>query len=228
MNSASRAAAAAAIPLIVLAAYHPMAAVAAAPAVAMAVALLATLLPGHPWRGATPVVAWLTAGRPAACRAALLAPAAAGALVALPTLLLALPPTALPGGLLYLATAVLLTAGVALHAPTGMAACARTAAVALLLYGVPLYLLAIAELFPHPEQAIAVALPFWPPALAASLTGVDLARLPWAYANLPLAYYPYRYPSPPLATLGLLLPAAALHLTLWRRPHRGWRPSPWS
>jgi len=222
------AAAAGGAALLVVAVCHPLAAVAAAPAAAMVAALLAVALPGHPWRGATPVVAWLTAGRPSACRAALLLPWAAGMVTTLPALCLALPLPALPVALLYLTAAVLLATGLALHAPTAATACARTAAGAALLYGAPLYLLLVAELFAHPEQAIAAALPLWPPAAAAALTGVDLARLPWAYAHLPLAYYPYHYPAALLAALPIAFAALSFHLTLWRRPHRGWRPSTWS
>lgn len=228
MSGAAAGAAAAAACLLAVAARHPFAAVAAAPAVAMAAVLVAVVLPGHPWRGATPVVVWLTAGRATACRTALLAPCSAGVVAALPALCLALPVGTLPVALLYLAAAVLFAAGLALHAPTTLAATARTIGAATLLYGVPLYLLLVAELFARPEQAIGAALPLWPPAVAAALTGVDLARLPWPYGHLPLAYYPYHYPNTLLAAALLSLPAAALHLTLWRRPRRGWSPSPWS
>jgi len=214
--------------LLALATRHPFAAVAATPAVAMAAALLAVVLPGHPWRGATPVVAWLTVGRATACGAALLTPCTAGIVAILPALCLALPLPALPVALPYLAAAVLLASGICLHAPTAATACARTAAVATLLYGVPLYLLLVAELAPRPEQVIAALLPLWPPAVAATLTGVDLARLPWAYAHLPLAYYPYHYPGAVSAALLLALAALPLHLTLWRRPRRGWRQFCWS
>ncbi|NCS72784.1 MAG: hypothetical protein GW783_01475 [Deltaproteobacteria bacterium] len=209
--------------LVVLTLRHPLAGVAAAPAVAMATTLLAVLLPHHPWRGATPLVTWVAGGRRTVCCAALLLPCSAAIAVPLPALVLSLPASALPACLLYLGAGVLFAAGLALHAPTGIAATARTAAAVVVLYGGPLYLLMVAELFADPTRGIAAALFLWPPAVAAALTQIDLARLPWPYAHLPLAYYPYHYPAAPWAALPLGLAALALHLTLWHHPRRGWR-----
>ncbi len=214
--------------LLALGRHHPLALAGAAPPVAMATALLATCLPGHPWRGATPTLTWLVVGCARAARTALLGPWTAGLLATLPALLLTLPPAALPGAVLYLVAAIALGTGLTLQARTAAAALTRVATALALLYAVPLYLLAVAELLPRPERVIAALLPVWPPAVAAALTGVDLARLPWAYAHLPLAYYRYHYPSPWLAAALLALPALTLHLTLWRRPRRGWRRSIWS
>ncbi|RMF83193.1 MAG: hypothetical protein D6739_07540 [Nitrospirae bacterium] len=102
------------------------------------------------------------------------------------------------------------------------------AALLFLLYALPPYAIAVAELTPWPAAVMQAALLLWPAGAAAACTGVDLARLPWFYAHLPLAYYPYRYPSPGAAALPLAAAAAGLHLLLWRRPRPGWRPSPWS
>lgn len=230
MNRASPLAAAtvAAAALLALAIRHPLAAVGAAPGLAMVAALGFLLGPGHGWRGATPTLTWLAAGRTAAIRATLVEPCVAGIVVAVPTLVVVLPVAALPAALVYLAVGVALATGLSLHAASAATAATRVAAALALLYGAPLYLLSVAELFARPEQAIAAALPLWPPAVAAALTGVDLARLGWAYAHLPLAYYPYHYPGALLAALPIAIAALFLHLTLWRRPHRGWRLSTWS
>ncbi len=229
MNRASLAVATvAAVALLAVALRHPLAAVGAAPGLAMVAALGVLLCPGHGWRGAAPTLTWVVAGPTAAAQMALVGPCIAGIAVALPTLVALLPVAALPAALVYLAVGVALATGLSLRATTAATAAGRVAAALALLYGAPLYLLLVAELFPHPEQAIATALPLWPPAVAAALTGVDLARQGWAYAHLPLAYYPYHYPAALLAALPIAAAALSLHLTLWRRPHYGWRLSTWS
>lgn len=204
-----------------------------APALAPAIAAVAAVatLAGESWRwsGATPALVWLSRGATGLSAATLGPPLAAGLLAGAGGTA-GLPPAALPGYGVYLAAVLALATGAALLRTAADRGAATALSAVTLLYALPLVVLAVAELFPRPEAAIAAALALWPPAIAAGLAGVDLMRLPWCYTNLPVAYYPYAYPSPWLAAGLLALPALLLHARLWlrRTPPAGWRQPFWS
>ena len=202
---------------------------AVAPGVAAIAALLTLVNESWRWCGATPGLVWLARGTAGLCVATLGPPLAAGLLAGAGGGL-GLSAAVLPGYVAYLATFLALVVGAALlpaDADTGVIAALLLVVLA---YALPLVVLAVAELFPSPERAITAAFAAWPPAVAAGLAGVDLMRLPWCYTNLPVAYYPYAYPSPWLAAGLVAVPALGLHARLWlrRTPTAGWRRPLWS
>jgi hypothetical protein len=189
---------------------------AAMPAIA-GIAVVADLTrPTAMWYGRTPTLVWLARGRVAllgrACgpplAVSLMATLASGAV---------LPLAALPALLLYLAAVQLLIGGATLLRGDPGQGAATGIALLILLYGAPLAVLAVAELFPHPEQA------------AAGLVHADLMRLPWFYSNLPVAYYPYAYPAAWLAAACLALPTLLSLTFSWlrRTPPTGWSQPLW-
>jgi hypothetical protein len=204
-----------------------------APAVAPGIAALAAVatlaVDSWRWSGATPALIWLSRGATGLSVATLGPPMAAG-LLAGTAGALGLAGPALAGYTVYLAAFLGLVAGAALRPADADTGVTTGLSLVALVYALPPVMLAVAELFPRPEAAIAAALPVWPPAAAAGLAGVDLMRLPWCYTNLPVAYYPYAYPSPWLAAGLVAGPALFLHATLWlrRTPPRGWRHPFWS
>jgi hypothetical protein len=196
----------------------------------VALATVATLAV-DPWRwsGATPRLVWLARGAAGLCTATLGPPIAAGVVLGTAGGL-GLPATALAGYTIYLAAFVGLALGATLLATDGSTGVSAAALLVALSYALPLIVLAVAELFPRPEAAIAAAVAVWPPAITAGLVGMDLMRLPWCYTNLPVAYYPYAYPSVWIAAGLLILPTLLLHARLWlrRTPPIGWRQPFWS
>jgi hypothetical protein len=206
----------------------PLFALALTPAVA-GVALIAVLTrPSAPWYGYTPTLVWLARGRQRLGAAACVPPLVIG-LVAAGASTVDLPLAAVPGLFLYLASALLLIASATLARSEAGRGVITGLTLLALLYGLPLVVLAVAELFPQPERTIAVALSLWPPAIAAGLLPVDLMRLPWCYANLPVSYYPYAYPTAWLSAGLLALPALLLTTVSWlgRTPPTGWRQPLW-
>jgi hypothetical protein len=202
--------------------------VAVAPGIA-AFTAVATLA-GESWRwsGATPRLVWLTRGAVGLCAATLGQTLAAGLLAAAAGSL-GLTAPALAGYAVYLAAFLALVVGAALLPADADAGVSAAVLLVVMVYASPLFILAVAELFPSPA-AIAAAFAVWPPAVAAGVAGVDLVRLPFCYTNLPVAYYPYVYPSPWLAAGLLAAPALLLHARLWLRriPPTGWPQSFWS
>jgi len=206
----------------------PLLALALTPAIA-GVALIATVTrPSAPWHGRTPTLVWLARGPMRLVGAACVAPLVIG-LVAAGAATIDLPVAAVPGFFLYLASTLLLITWTTLARGEAGQGVATGLGLLALLYGLPLAVLAVAELFPQPQRIIAAALPLWPPAVAAGLLRADLMRLPWFYANLPVAYYPYAYPAAWLAAVLLALPALLLHAYSWlrRTPPTGWRQPLW-
>jgi len=206
----------------------PLLALAVTPAIA-GVALIATMTrPAAPWYGHTPTLVWLARGPIRLLRDAGAPPLVIG-LVATIAGGVDLPLAAWPGFFCYLASALLLITWAMLARDEAGPGVATGLGLLALLYGLPLVVLAVAELFPQPERIIAAALPLWPPAIAAGLLRADLMRLPWFYANLPVSYYPFAYPTAWLGAGLLAVPALLLHAYSWlrRTPPTGWRQTLW-
>jgi len=206
----------------------PLLALGLTPAVA-GVAVIATVTrPSAPWHGRTPTLVWLARGPMPLLRDAG-APALVIGLVATIAGSIDLPLAALPGFFCYLASALLLITWATLARGEAGQGVVTGLTLLALLYGLPLVVLAVAELFPQPQRTIAAALPLWPPAVAAGLLRADLMRLPWFYANLPVSYYPYAYPTAWLGAGLLAVPALLLHARSWlrRTPPTGWGQPLW-
>jgi len=208
--------------------FGPLVTLALIPAVAGVALIGVVTRPSAPWYGRTPTLVWLARGRLRLLRAACVPPLVIG-LVATAASSVDLPLPALPGFFLYLASALLLITWATLARGEAGQGAVTGLGLLVLLYGLPLVVFAVAELFPQPERAIAAALPLWPPAVAAGVLHADLMRLPWCYANLPVSYYPYTYPTAWLGAGLLALPALLLHAYSWlrRSPPTGWSQPLW-